>query len=176
MATMTELAQYLLAYRKPGGGAICRYGALQTTIPVFPPNLSISWTIFPEFNAYASIHHRVEFSPAMVPNAFWLDAAHSGMASTSGFLSTMILAHGVNTWAVVTESDPVYEILTNMTALNQFCEAIDYFLIVDSEEELIEINKIVRNWGSVLGVREQLSETNRLLRAIAGVPTPQGGV
>lgn len=149
MATMTELTQYLLAYRRPGGGPLCRMGFIQTTVPVWPPGLSISFQLRPEFNSYATIHYHIGFSPAMVPGTFNLEFYHSGVQIMAGVMGVSALAERNNTWIVITEALLGLQILTNISGVAQFCEATDWFLVVDTEDDLNDILDISRRWAGI---------------------------
>lgn len=173
MTTMTPMVEYLLALRKPGGGQLVRYGAMQFTIPIFPPGMSITWQTYPYFGSYCSIDYWHRYSPAMVPGAFTLVASHAGMVVQAGLVGASILAESHNTWLEITESSPYVVILTNVSGVNQFFEGLESFLLVDSEESLEMVREVVRHWGAYDPVVEALRETNQLLRQLAGgLPVP----
>lgn len=167
MSTMTPMVEYLLALRRPGGGQLVRYGAIQVTVPVFPPGMSITFALTPYFGSYASIEYWHRFSPSIVPGAFMFASSHSGIQLQVGLIGTVHTSESHNTWIEITDSNPVTTIITNVSGVNQFFENVDAFLLVDSEADLEMVREVVRNWGNFTAISDKLDETNRLLREIA---------
>jgi hypothetical protein len=145
--TLTDLVQYLLPYRQPGGGGpICRQGYIQTTIPVFPP-MEIAYDLAPEFGSFATIYYHIEFSSEIVPGAFDMIFTHSGVVVAAGRIGEMVIRAGWSVWVPITESDIAHQTLTNVSGIGQFMEAISMFLIVNSEEEYNKLLELARNYG-----------------------------
>lgn len=182
MATMTNVIEYLLALEKPGGGKLVRYGVMLVTVPVFPPGMSLTFTITPYFNSYASIEYWHRFSPAIVPGTLLWDSRHSGMEICAGVCGAVATADGHNLWVEITESDPIITDVTNISGVNQFFETLDFFLLVDTEDDLKIVKEVIRKWGSIGKIEDQLDETNRLLRALieatpgAVMPSPRPSI
>lgn len=145
---MGPLIEYLLAYQKPGGGHICRFGTVVITIPFFPAGLEATFFVTPYFNGYASIEFWHRMSPAIVPGAFTWESSHRGMQLVVGTLGAMGIAEGHNVWVEITNSQPVTTVLTNISAIGQFFEVTDLFLIVDSEQDLQELHEVASMWGA----------------------------
>lgn len=165
MATMTDLIEYLLALRTPEGGAVVRYGVMLTTVPLFPPGMSITFTLTPYFDAFANIEYWHRFSPSIVPGTILWESSHSGMEIHSGLIRSIAYAEGHNAWLEITDANPIITTITNVSGVNQFFETFDFFLLVDNEENFKVVKDVVSNWGA-FATREQFDETNRLLRAL----------
>ena len=179
MSTVGDVIEYLLAYERPGGGKIARFGGILITVPIFPAGMTITFSLFPYFNAYANIEFWQRFSPAIVPGALYFDSRHQGIQVQLGVFGTTLNSESHNTWIEVTESAPITTTITNISGVNQFFESVDSFLIVDSEADFKLIKKIIGEWGFMGNLKEEATETNRLLRALveatpgAVMPSPQ---
>ena len=174
MSTVTPMVEYLLALRRPGGGQLVRYGAIQVTVPIFPAGMEITFTLNPYFGSYASIEYWHKFSPSIVPGSLQFASYHSGMQLQAELIGTVLTAESHNTWIEITESDPITTIINNVSNVNQFFENTDFFLLIDSEADLDMVREAVRNWGAFESLGTKIDETNRLLRDIArGVPSPE---
>jgi len=149
---MSQLVQYLLAYRKSGGGRIARMGIAQTTVPIFPAGLTVIFDLFPAGRAYANLYFWHRASPAVVPGVFNWTTAQEGMEVLVGIVRDMILAEGHEIWLEVTQAQPIRTIITNTSNLNQFMETVDMFLIIDTEEDMKEVRRVINSWGHTLSL------------------------
>ena len=180
MATTSPLIEFLLAYERPGGGRICKLGALQILVPIFPPETAVTWTATPYFNSYASIQFWTILSPATVPGVFAVDIEHYGLAIESATLYASSLGSGGhNSWIEITESHPLITTVSNVSNLPQILESGSVFLIIDSREDLERIRELTLAWGSSMKQEELQVETNQLIREMisamkgqAVAPTP----
>lgn len=166
--TYQGLIEYLLAIKRPKGGKLCRFGLLLTTIPVFPPNLQVVFTLRPQFGAYANLWYWHRANPGTVPGAIQWFSSQAGMELSTGTIFQTPLAEPKSLWLEVTQASPIVTRAVNVSGLNQFFETADLFLIVDTEEDLKEIYQIVGAWNNSYRVERMLGETNRLLRKLAG--------
>lgn len=173
---MSHLVEYLLAFQRPGGGKLCRLGVIETLIPIFPPGLTITWEILPEFGSYANIEFWYRISPSVVPGVFDWDCTHYGAEIRTGILHSLSTAQGYNVWIEITDQHPIISTFTNVSPVNQFFDSVDFFLVVDSEADLNIIRSIVMRWGTSLRQEEGQAETNYLLRQLfeaqTGKPPP----
>ena len=179
MATMSSLIEFLLAYERPGGGRICKFGALQILIPIFPPGMTVNWSTTPFFNSYANILFWTVVSPAIVPGVFAVDTDHYGLTITSSILSSAASNQGHNTWVEITEAHPLDSTITNNSNLPQHLEMGNVFLVVDSREDLEIIRGLTLAWGSSMKQESLQVETNQLIRELVSAmkgqvvtPTP----
>lgn len=176
MSTVTPMVEYLLALEKPGGGKLTRFGGVTVTLPVWPPGLSITFTLTPYFNTFASIEYWHRFSPSIVPGAFNFASSHRGIQVQLGILGTVHTSESHNTWIEITEAEPIVTTIINVSGVNQFFENTESFLIVDSEDDFKAIREVVRNWGAFESVATELRETNQLLREVGlRISSPVGG-
>lgn len=173
MSTMTPMVEYLLALRLPTGGQLCRFGGLQTTVPIFPANTAITWSIAPYFGSYASIEFWHRFSPAMVPGAFNVVSRHVGLELVTGVIGASWTLESHNFWVEITEANNITTTITNISGLNQFFETFETFLLIDSEANMDYVREVVRNWGAFESVRPTIEETNNILRQMLGSGGPQ---
>ena len=162
----SHLIEYLLAVRRKGGGNICRFGGIQTTVPIFPPNFGITYQTFPEFTSYATILFYSRFSPDIVPESFALTVSHTGMEVLAGTLNTLQIAEGFNFMIELRRDQPVTSNFTNISGLNQFLDEMDFYLLMDSEEDLKEVRDIINRWGVSSRQEELMAENNKLLREL----------
>ncbi len=151
--TLTPLIEYLLGITRKGGGKLCRLGIVQITVPIFPANTTITYTTEPYFSAYANIWFWWRLSPAMVPGAFNVNIRHSGMPRALGLLgATALTLPGYQIWLDVRRGDPIVNEVTNISGVGQWFESQDFFLIVDTEDDLKKVQAISREWGRHEGV------------------------
>lgn len=150
--TLTGLAQYLLAYQLPGGGKPARYGTVGYTVPVLPPGISVSFSIYPQFNNYCSILIWHQWSPAIVPNTLFFNSHHQGLALQSGLLTALALSDSYNIWLEVTENNPITTTIQNVSGLNQYFEARDLYLVVQEERDMCIVYELIRAYGNAKGL------------------------
>ena len=158
---MSQLVQYLLAYRKSGGGRIARMGIAQTTVPIFPAGLTVIFDLFPAGHAYANLYFYSKPSPSVVPGVFNWSTSQEGMDVQVGIVRDMLLSEGREIWLEVTQAQPIRTIITNTSNLNQFMETVDMFLIVDTEEDMNEVRRIVNSWGHTLSLEALIAGGKR---------------
>lgn len=167
MFTLTPLVEYLLAYQKPEGTRVCRLGVVQTVIPYFPGNTAITLDVYPEYGAEANIEFFVRLSPQIVPGAFQISSIHYGVEQGAGG-TLYSLGQGQNIWVEITQAHPVHTTIANVTNVGQFYEVLDWFLIVQSLDDLRLVHEIVREFGSGERPGKLLAEIRDILAAIAG--------
>ena len=176
---MGELVRYLLSLEEEGGRRLVQMGVIQTTIRIMPPGVTVVFDIVPEDGKYAAIYFWHRASPEIIPGVFDWRSQHFGMELLTGPAREASLVEGHDVWLVITRSQPIHTVLTNISGLNQFFETIDFMLLVDSEEDLNKIRAEIQRWNqrSTAGVPgallEEAQETNRLLRKLTKIPTLQ---
>ncbi len=142
------LSEYLMSVRRPGGRPIARLGTRLTTVPIFPPNTSVTYKTFPfPPGAFANIWIWWKFSPSMVPGAFSINIAHAGLERFAGVFGSTLLSQGWETVMDVTTKEPIISIISNVSGLSQFFEAHEGYLIIDTEADWILVQKIRNAWG-----------------------------
>lgn len=145
--TLPPLIEYLLGVRGAGGGPLARLGVIQTTVPVFPPAMTVTYMTYPVFGSYISIEFFYRVSPVMTPGAFNFDISHAGASIQSGAVGALALAEGWNVWLEVTQGQPIRNIVTNISGLNQFLETLDFFLVISTEADYKEVKQLIQLWG-----------------------------
>lgn len=167
MLTLSPLVEYLLGYQKPEGTRICRLGVVQTVIPYFPANTSITLDVYPEYGAECNIEFFIRLSPQIVPGSFTLSSIQFGVEQGSGgTLYTM--GQGQNIWVELTQAHPARTTIANVTNVGQFYEVQDWFLIVQSKDDLKLVHDLIREFGSGDSATAHLAEIRDLLQTIAG--------
>ncbi len=132
----TRLTEYLLSIQNGRGSRLVEWGAIQTLIPIFPGNMSVTWTNSP-MGGYANISYYTNFDPTMLPNAFEVTAMQAGNYVINGVITAgMLLQPPVYHWVLITPSSPSIVTITNLTAFNQYFAEIDFYLVIHSEADL----------------------------------------
>ena len=163
---LSPLIEYLLALKRPGGGNVCRFGVIQLIVAAFAGNTILTYQATPYFNTYAAIKFWSRFSPAMVPNAFVFVEEHRGQQLGVGTISALIIDEGFTFWPLITDAYPILTRATNTTVLNQYFEVLDFYIMVDNEEDLDKINDIVYRWGDSPLHKVPQDRTNELLEQL----------
>ena len=143
MPRMTPLVESLLAYTDPYGGKVCRLGTVQIIIPVLPPGATVVLQSAPFFNAYMNIDFSHILSPDVVPGTIDWVGYQRGMERQARTLGTLSAQESESAWIEYTIADPLVIEVTNTSPLNQYFEALDLFLIVDTKTNLAAIRDIV---------------------------------
>jgi len=166
MSQMSPLVEYLLAVRRPGGGALCRMGIAQWQA-VFPAGAVGVWDVYPEEGTYANITYWFGVSGITPPNVFDVNIYNFGVETSGGLYSDLVIGpQGNSGFAVRTQSNPVRQIIRNISGLNQYDESIEYFLIIDTEADYKTVMGLIDEWNVSAGQRQLQEETNELLRQL----------
>ncbi len=145
MATLSPIAEYLLAYTTPTGQKLARFGAQGYSIRLLPPNQPVSFIVGPLWG-YANIFFWHQFSENIVPNTVFYEVTHRGVVIQAYFISSL-QSPSTSGWVEVTARDPLLTRLTNFSTVNQLVEGVDSFLVISSPTELAEVQKLVQKYG-----------------------------
>lgn len=145
--SISGLLRHLLAIEQPGGRHLARMGNVITTIPVVPPGTTLVWDVVPHQGVYAGIAFWNQLSPAILPGVFDYNASHAGIILQGGIAGDLVLGDGQDIWLVVTTSSPIHVVITNTSVLNQFFEANQYFLIVNTPDDLLALQAEIERFG-----------------------------
>lgn len=140
------LIEYLLAIGRAGGGKLVKYGVSVVRVPIWPAGLGLTFDVRPRQNAYANIQYSQTLSPAMVPDAFYIESHQAGMVLQIGNLTEV--AWGKHyTWIEFTVDSQIKTITINISGLNQYFELGQEFLIIDSQNDYKRVRAICDEWG-----------------------------
>jgi hypothetical protein len=153
MGQLSPLAEYILAYTLPDGGKLARYGVVQYYIPVLPPGTEVAFDIYPWFNSYCCIAVRTQMSPSVQPGTINFRTSHEGVIVTSGPIGTLATSESHDIWLEITRTAPVRTIVSNISNLNVFFEAVDIYLVVQAEDDLKAIRELIARYGNMEKVR-----------------------
>jgi len=149
MATISPLAEYLLAYTTPTGQKLAKFGAALYSTNLLPPNQPVNIAFSPLWG-YANIYFFHRFSPSIVPNTIFWTLIHRGIIMNSTFINSTLTASDLPCLIEVTERDPIFMRVINLSTVNQFFEGLNGFLVISSPTELAELQKVIRRYGGTV--------------------------
>jgi len=162
--------EYLLTLERPGGGRLVQQGGSQTIVPVVPPNTQIVLNVFPLAGDYIDILYHNIFDPAMVPMVYFAVEQHWGQRTHDGTLTSSAMAYPIDSYIIISESEPAFVRIFNMSPVNQFYSGAIFFIAVKSEGDYNLVKEALRFAGTSQEEVQLARESNRLLRKIAGEP------
>lgn len=166
----TPAIEYLLSLMRPGGGRLVSPEATQILIPIFPPNVTLSFSAGPIGGDYGQIVYGAGFGPDMVPNAFTGYVQIWGTRQITGTFTAETLETEFQSFLWVTEANPALIYVTNVSGLNQVLEMDYTSLRISSEEDYNLVLEALARMGTSAESERLAREANALLRAIAGGP------
>jgi len=172
--------EYLLTMERPGGGHLLHQGVSQTIIPAIPPNTQFVLQTLPFGTDYLDIVYASYVDLAVVPNAFYGWGQYYGARSYEGTLTAGFIANPIDSFVIISRSEPAMALIQNQTALNQYYAGIVYFLSVASEDDFNLITEALARIGTSAKSEQLAMEANQLLRQLTlSAPKPsivEGGV
>ncbi len=144
---LTPLTEIIAAYQV-GTDKAARFGAQHFTIPIFPPAFKLVTNFTPLPGTHCSVVFWITWSPAVLPNVFYLELTHRGIVFQSGTITAINLVRGYNIWIEVTQKDIAVARITNLSPINQFFDASLFSLTVQTPDDLKRINDIVHSFAS----------------------------
>jgi len=150
---ISPLIEYLLATGRAGGGKLVKFGATVVTIPIWPAGLTMTFVTSPPGNAYANIRYAQTVPPSMVPDAFYVESYHQGIAVQLGNITESTYGKHYF-WIEFLRDSPVTTIIQNISGMNQYFEIAQEFLVIDSEADYRKVRKIIDEWNRVFKVKK----------------------
>jgi len=173
---LPRVIEFLLTLREPGGGNLVHQGANQTLIPAVPPNTEFVLQAFPIGSDYIDIAYGGFVDPMVVPGAFYGYGQYFGNRTYDGVITAGFIAYNVESFVLISESEPAIALLRNLTALNQYYSGMIYFITIDSERSYNLVLEALNKMGSSAKSEQLATEANQLLRQIVtGAPEPPIG-
>jgi len=114
-----------------------------------------------------------------VPNTFSGSISQFGSVPYSGVFSQRYRDEDLDYLAVVTEQEPVYINISNISPLNQKGESLTHMLVISSPQDLDTVMDALRRLHTTTKSEELLQESVYLLGVLSGQPQeprpPVGG-
>ena len=162
--------EYLLTLERAGGGRLVQQGASQVIIPILPPYSQVVLTSAPWGQDFVDIGFLSVFDTGMVPMSYYAVEQHWGNRTMDGRLPGTILNNPFDTFIIISDAEPIYLRIVNMSPLNQFYAGVVFFVGVRSAGDYELVKEALRRAGTSKEQEQLAIESNRLLRRIAGEP------
>ena len=181
---LPEIISYLLTVKYPGSESsrsnwVCYLGTSQIVIPLVPPGSNVAYALKPLHGSFAWICYATKFSSETVPNTFSGSISQFGSVPYSGVFSQRYRDEDLDYLAVVTEQEPVYINISNISPLNQKGESLTHMLVISSPQDLDTVMDALRRLHTTTKSEELLQESVYLLGVLSGQPQeprpPVGG-
>ena len=170
-----EVINYLLTLRYPGSETgktnwVCYRGGWQVIIPLVPAGTTVPYTIRPLNGVYGWLGYATRFGTDIVPNSFTASVHQYGSSPYSGLLSQRIRDDALEYFILVTEQEPTYLSVTNISPLAQRGEAFGDFLVIPSPQDLVTITDALRRLQTSSESEQLLRQAVYLLGILSGQP------
>ena len=161
-----DIINYLLTLRYPGSengkqNWVCYHGMAQVIVPIIQPGQTINYTERPLQGVYAWIGYAIKFGSDIPPDVLTGMVQQYGSTPYSGIITQALRDNEIEGFLVVTEQEPTYLSVTNISPLAQRGETLGSFLVVPTSQDMITIFDALRRLHTS-------QETEQLLQRIAG--------
>lgn len=163
--------EYLLSLRTVPGQRLAYQQAWQLIIPIFPPFREITFNVPVGAGEYMNISYEMGKSPGMRPDAFYLEMQQYGSKMVNVVLSADWLAEKHDIFVPISQSQPTFVLLRNLTPLNQYYSHTIGYIVISNEEDWDFTLNALEWMGNERG--EVAKDCRRLLAKIAGEPPPE---
>ena len=179
-----DIINYLLTLRYPGSEIgrqnwVCYKGAVQIIVPLGRPGATASYSLRPLHGVYAWLAYLGKFGTDMVPNSLSGTISQYGTTPYSGVLSQRVRDDAFEYFILVTEQEPTYLSITNLSSLAARGEIIHEFLVIPTPQDLVTILDALRRLHTSTESEQLLRQAVYLLEVLSGKPqkprTPIGG-
>lgn len=170
-----EVINYLLTLRYPGSEEgklnwVCYRGVVQTVAPLVPPGVTLNYTFRPLYGSYAWLVWSTRCGTDVVPNAFSGTIQQYGSTPWSGIATQRGLTDPAEYFAVVTEQEPGYVSVTNLSPVVQHWEALADFIVIPTVQDLKTILDALRRLHTSTESEQLLQQAVYLLGLLSGQP------
>lgn len=181
---LPEVIAYLLTLRYPGSGTergnyVCYRGVIQTLIPALPSGRTVNFTFKPLYGSFAWIVWASRVGTDAVPNCFTGSVVQSGSQPYSGLVTQRGRDDPAEYLAIVTEQEPAYLTITNISPLQQRWETMADFLVIPTQPDMVIVFDALRRLHTSQESEHLLQQAASLLGEIAEHPLepkpPVGG-
>ena len=172
---LPEIINYLLTLRYPDSDPkrlqpVCYLGAYQLVIPIFPPGQTLNLVGSPLHGVYAWISYLTRLSPEMVPNAFSATGTQYGSFTYGGIITQQMLNQAYYHFVLITDQEPSYGSVTNISPLAQRYEAWGEYVVVGNPDDMQLITDALRRLHTSTESERLLQQADELLGALSGQP------
>ena len=170
-----EIINYLLSLRYPGSETgrqnwICYHGVVQVTAPFIAPGQTISYIAKPLSGVHAWIGYGTIFSSDTVPKTLTGTIQQYGAIPYSGIISQALRDNEIEGFLLITEQEPMYYSVTNISPINQRFETVGTYLVVPTPQDLVTIFDALRRLHTSTKSEELLQQAVNLLGVLSGQP------
>ena len=178
-----EIVNYILTLRYPGSETgkmnwVCYSGLIQTLIPIFPAGATVNFIFKPLYGHHAWLTYVSKPSMDAVPDAFSGSIMQYGSSPWSGVV-TALGREPAEYFAFVTEQEPAYLSITNISPITQRWETIVQFIVIPSQKDMETVLDALRRLNTSRESEELLQQAAYLLGVLSGQPQeplpPVGG-
>ena len=179
-----EIINYLLTLRYPGSTKerqswVCYRGFIQYKVPLIQPGQTIAYTVRPQVGTYAWLGYDSRFASDMVPNTFTGTVSQFGSRSFGGQITQAVRDSNIEGFTLVTEQEPMYMSITNISSLAQMGEVIASGLMISSPQDMATVLDALRRLHTSRESEQLLQQAVYLLGILSGEPQeprpPVGG-
>jgi len=170
-----EIVNFLLTLRYPGAERgkqnwVCYRGTIQIIFPMIPPGISIHYTVRPLQGVHAWLGYSTKFGTDTVPNTFTGTISRYGTTPYGGTLSQRIRDDVLEDFHLVTEQEPTYVSITNISPLVQRIDIIGDYIVIPSSQDLVTVVDALRRLHTSTESERLLQQIAHLLGVITGQP------
>lgn len=170
-----DIVNYLLTLRYPGAESgktnwLCYHGVVQVIAPFIAPGQTISYTVQPLEGVHAWIGYGTVFGPDTVPNTIAGTIHQAGAIPYSGIGSQALMANEIEGFLFITQQEPMYYSITNISPLGQRFEVLGTYLVVPTPQDMVTILDALRRLHTSTESERLLQQAVNLLGVLSGQP------
>lgn len=170
-----DIINYLLTLRYPGSETgrqnwVCYHGVLQVIVPIIASGQTINYTARPLAGVHAWIGYSTKFGSDVPPNVLTGTVQQYGAIPYSGVITQALRDNEIEGFLLITEQEPEYLSVTNISPLAQRGECIGSYLVVPSPQDMETIFDALRRLHTSKESEELLQRIASRLDEISGQP------
>jgi len=170
-----EIIAFLLTLKYPGSESermnwVCYRGAGQLIIPMMPPGTTFTYTARPLHGSYAWLHYSYKVGNDVPPNVFTGSVTQHGATPLTGMVTQRVRDDPFEGLLLVTEQEPIYMSVTNISPLAQRFESYGDFIIIPTPQDLAVVMDALRRLHTSEESERLQRHANDLLSKLAGEP------
>ena len=167
-----DIVNYLLTLRYPGSESekqnwVCYHGVMQVRIPFIAPGQTIFYTVRPPLGIHAWIGYGTVFCTDAVPHTITGVIQQYGATPYSGVLTQVLRDNEIEGFLTITQQEPMYYSVTNVSSVGQKFEEIGTYLVVPSPQDMITILDALRRLHTSTESERLLQQTVSLLGVLS---------
>jgi len=151
-------------------GWVCYQGGVQIYLPLVPSGQTVAYTIRPLHGVAAWIAFSLKLEPQEVPNTGAGTVSQYGASVYSGLMTQRVRDDGFDNFVLVTEQEPTYVSLTNISPITQGGGLFLTFIVIPSPQDLVTVTDALRRLHTSTESERLGQQAVSLLGALAGQP------